>query len=53
LVRLNNGAAQTVTFAADPGYRVGDKVKINDGAIVRNPDSKPRNSGNSQHGCRE
>jgi outer membrane lipoprotein SlyB len=36
LVRLENGTAQTVTFAAEPGYRVGDKVKISDGAIVRN-----------------
>lgn len=37
LVRLQNGATQTVTFAAEPGFRVGDKVKINDGVIVRNP----------------
>ncbi|MCL4471067.1 MAG: glycine zipper 2TM domain-containing protein [Gammaproteobacteria bacterium] len=37
LVRLQNGATQTVSFAAEPGYRVGDKVKINDGVIVRNP----------------
>jgi outer membrane lipoprotein SlyB len=36
MVRLQNGSAQTVSFAADPGYRVGDKVKINDGVIVRN-----------------
>ncbi|MFD2271112.1 glycine zipper 2TM domain-containing protein [Undibacterium arcticum] len=27
LVRLQNGATQTVTFAAEPGFRVGDKVK--------------------------
>jgi len=37
LVRLQNGAAQTVVFAAEPGFRVGDKVKINNGVIVRNP----------------
>ncbi|MDB5764790.1 MAG: glycine zipper protein [Herminiimonas sp.] len=37
MVRLQNGATQTVSFAADPGYRVGDKVKINDGVIARNP----------------
>lgn len=37
LVRLHNGAAQTVTYAAEPGFKVGDKVKINDGVIVRNP----------------
>jgi outer membrane lipoprotein SlyB len=36
LVRLENGAAQTVTFPTEPGYRVGDKVKINDGVLVRN-----------------
>jgi outer membrane lipoprotein SlyB len=37
LVRLQNGTTQTVAFAAEPGYRVGDKVQINDGVIVRNP----------------
>jgi outer membrane lipoprotein SlyB len=37
LVRLQNGATQTVSFAAEPGYRVGDKVQINDGVIVRAP----------------
>lgn len=37
LVRLDSGATQTVSFAAEPGYRVGDKVKINNGVIVRNP----------------
>lgn len=36
LVRLQNGATQTVTFAAEPGFKAGDKVKINDGVIVRN-----------------
>ncbi|WP_304797456.1 glycine zipper 2TM domain-containing protein [Lacisediminimonas sp.] len=34
-VRLNNGGQQTITFAADPGYKVGDKVKIVDGGLVR------------------
>jgi outer membrane lipoprotein SlyB len=37
LVRLENGATQTISFASDPGYRVGDKVRINDGVIARNP----------------
>lgn len=37
VVRLQNGTTQTVVFAAEPGYRVGDKVKINNGVIVRNP----------------
>ncbi|MFH1493800.1 MAG: hypothetical protein ABIG70_03290 [Pseudomonadota bacterium] len=37
LVRLQNGATQTFNFAAEPGFKVGDAVKINDGVIVRNP----------------
>ena len=37
LVRLENGTSQVVSFAVEPDLRVGDKVKINDGAIVRNP----------------
>jgi len=36
LVRLRNGAAQTVIFAAEPDYRVGGKAKINDGVLVHN-----------------
>lgn len=36
LVRMQNGAKHTITFAAEPGYRVGDKVKVNDGVIERN-----------------
>ena len=35
LVRLQNGGAQTVSFAADPGYRVGEKVRLNDGTLTR------------------
>lgn len=34
-VRLSNGGQQTVTFASDPGYKVGDKVKIVDGGLQR------------------
>lgn len=37
LVRLQNGATQTVTFTTEPDYRVGDSVKINDGVITRIP----------------
>jgi outer membrane lipoprotein SlyB len=37
LVRLQNGGTQTVAFETDPGYRIGDKVKINDGILSRNP----------------
>ncbi len=35
-VVLQNGARQTITFATDPGYRVGDKVQVKDGVISRN-----------------
>lgn len=37
VVRLQNGATQTVAFTTEPDYRIGDKVKINEGVIVRNP----------------
>lgn len=37
LMRLQNGATQTDALAAEPGYRVGDKVQIDDRVIVRNP----------------
>lgn len=37
VVRLHNGSAQTVSFAAEPGFKVGDKVKINAGVITRAP----------------
>jgi outer membrane lipoprotein SlyB len=35
LVRLQNGATQMVPFATDPGYRVGEKVKVDAGVITR------------------
>lgn len=35
LVRLQNGGTQTVSFEADPGYRVGEKVNITDGVMMR------------------
>ncbi len=34
-VRLQNGGQQTISFASDPGYKVGDKVKVQDGGLVR------------------
>ncbi|MDO8654474.1 MAG: glycine zipper 2TM domain-containing protein [Undibacterium sp.] len=37
VVRLQNGASQTISFANDPGYRIGDQVKINNGVLVRTP----------------
>jgi outer membrane lipoprotein SlyB len=36
LVRLENGGTQMITFDADPGLKIGDKVKINDGVLSRN-----------------
>ncbi|MDY7536846.1 glycine zipper 2TM domain-containing protein [Undibacterium sp. RTI2.1] len=36
IVRLQNGATQMIPFASEPGYRVGDKVQVNNGTIVRN-----------------
>lgn len=36
IVRFQNGATQTVSYENDPGYRVGEKVQIRNGVIVRN-----------------
>ena len=35
VVRLNNGGTQTIPLEVDPGYQVGDKVRIVDGQITR------------------
>jgi outer membrane lipoprotein SlyB len=35
VVRFPNGGAQTVQYANDPGLRVGEKVKINEGVLTR------------------
>ncbi|MDD2811490.1 glycine zipper 2TM domain-containing protein [Rhodoferax sp.] len=37
LVRLQNGTTQTVSFAAEPGFKVGDKVRVNAGMITHAP----------------
>nr|WP_315481042.1 glycine zipper 2TM domain-containing protein [uncultured Undibacterium sp.] len=37
LVRLQNGATQTLSFANDPGVHVNDQVKIDNGRLIRNP----------------
>lgn len=34
LVRLENGGAQTITYAAQPGFAVGAKVKVENGALT-------------------
>jgi len=36
LVRMQNGSTQTFTFKVEPGYRVGDEVKINEGVLAHN-----------------
>jgi len=35
VVRYANGATQTVSYDNDPGYRVGENVKVTDGQLVR------------------
>ena len=35
LVRLQNGGTQTVTYQAEPGYKIGEKVRITDGTLAR------------------
>lgn len=37
LVRLQNGATQTIPSAVEPPYRVGDKVVVNEGVLSRQP----------------
>jgi outer membrane lipoprotein SlyB len=34
LVRLENGGTQTVSYAAQPGFAVGTKVRVENGALV-------------------
>jgi outer membrane lipoprotein SlyB len=33
LVRMQNGSGQTVSFASDPGYRIGDQVRLSRGVL--------------------
>ncbi|MBE0614601.1 MAG: glycine zipper 2TM domain-containing protein [Burkholderiales bacterium] len=35
-VRFQGGGAQTISYAAEPAFRVGDKVKVENGALVAN-----------------
>jgi outer membrane lipoprotein SlyB len=37
VVRLHNGTAQTVGFPLEPGFKVGDKVKVTAGVITHIP----------------
>lgn len=36
VVRLEDNTAQTVHFPSDPGFQIGERVKLVDGQIVRN-----------------
>lgn len=35
VVRYGNGGTQTIVYENDPGYRTGDKVRVNNGVLVR------------------
>ncbi|HEX9172751.1 MAG TPA: glycine zipper 2TM domain-containing protein [Telluria sp.] len=35
VVRYGNGGTQTIVYETDPGYRTGDKVRVNNGVLVR------------------
>jgi len=35
VVRFENGATQNISYDNDPGYRVGDQVKVNGNVLVR------------------
>jgi outer membrane lipoprotein SlyB len=35
VVRYENGATQSVRYDNDPGFRVGEQVRVNDGVLVR------------------
>jgi outer membrane lipoprotein SlyB len=37
IVRLESGGTQAVSYPAEPGYKVGDKVKVENGTLVREP----------------
>jgi len=35
IARLESGGSQAVSYAAEPGFRVGDRVKVENGTLVR------------------
>ena len=37
ITRLENGGTQAIPYNSDPGYKVGDKVRVEGGTLVRNP----------------
>jgi outer membrane lipoprotein SlyB len=36
ITRLENGGTQAVSYETDPGYKVGDRVRVENGTLVRN-----------------
>ena len=36
VTRLEGGGTQTISYETDPGYKVGDRVRVEGGALVRN-----------------
>lgn len=36
ITRLENGGTQAIPYETDPGYKVGDKVRVENGTLVRN-----------------
>lgn len=37
IARLENGGTQAIPYETDPGYKVGDRVRVEGGTLVRNP----------------
>lgn len=37
MVRLQDGGSQTISYATEPAFRVGDKVRVENGALILNP----------------
>lgn len=36
ITRLENGGTQAIPYETDPGYKVGDRVRVENGTLVRN-----------------
>ena len=37
VARLQGGGAQTITYATQPAFKVGDKIRVENGVLVSNP----------------
>jgi hypothetical protein len=36
IVRLESGGSQAVSYEAEPGFKVGERVRVENGTLVRN-----------------